>query len=74
MTTYTKCKTQRQAIAEAKQVATENTDVVAKVITVNGDTLRITSDENGNVTTQSSSGWDRQGIIFCGPRAYAAVT
>ena len=76
MTSYTKHKTQTRAIIEARQFAAESamenaSDWTAKVILMSGDTLCITATESGKITERTTSGWDRDGDIFCGPKAYA---
>lgn len=78
MTLYTKCKTQRQAISEAKQFSIEaardnDCDWTEKVILMSGNTLHITSTPSGIITMSETSGWDRDGHIFCGPKAYAVA-
>ena len=76
MTMYTKCKTQATAIIEARKFAAESamensSEWTEKVILFSGDTIHITSDVSGKITTRTTSGWDRDGHIFCGPKAYA---
>ena len=78
MTVYTKCKTQKQAIADAKLLAVTEAiangcDWTEKVILMSGDTLHITADTHGKITASETSGWDRDGHIFCGPKAYSVV-
>lgn len=68
MNTYTKCKTQSEAIKAAKSHAAEY-ETTAHVLLMSGDTLTITADG----TQKRTAGWVRSGEIFCGPKAYAVA-
>ena len=78
MTLYTKCNTQREAIKTTRTMAAveakaNGCDWTEKVILMSGDTIHITVSEAGRVTTKTTSGWDRDGHIFCGPKAYSVA-
>ncbi len=68
MTSYTKCKTQSEAIKAAKSHAAEY-ETTAYVLLMSGDTLTIDASGNQKLT----AGWVRSGDIFCGPKAYVVA-
>jgi len=75
MTIYTKCKTQKQAIADARKFAIEaaqdnGCNWTEKVILMSGNTMYVCADTTGKTTVSLTGGWDRDGHIFCGPKAY----
>jgi hypothetical protein len=68
MTSYTKCKSQAEAIKTAKAHSAEYS-VDVYVLLMSGDTLTIYT----NGTQTRTAGWVRSGNIFCGPKAYAVA-
>jgi hypothetical protein len=78
MIIHTKCKTQRAAIRAARQLAIESaadnaTYWTERVLLACGDTLHVTADNAGKVTTRTTSGWDRDGHLHCGPKVYSVA-
>jgi hypothetical protein len=76
MIAYTKCKTQKQAIADARKFAIDaardnDCNWTEKVFLMSGDTMYICADITGKITVSLAGGWDRDGHIFCGPKAYS---
>ena len=72
----TKCKTEKIAIAEARELAIESAetnqcDWTEKVLLMSGDTLYFNAHVSGLVTKCKVSGWDTEGHVFCGPKAHA---
>ena len=70
MASYREFKTQRQAIADAaasaRDWAEDNKEpMTADVLLWSGDTLHITSTQDGKLSRRITAGWERHGVLFC---------